>query len=445
MRSELQAGDTLRLERARAVVTVDRRLGAGGQGVVHRAMLNGAPFAVKWYGDNNHAGDLRESVNMLVRRGRAPHPSFVWPIDVVVSDRIPGYGYLMRLIEPRFVTLAQMLNAPEQPSFRVIATLGRELVDAFAALHAAGLCYRDISFGNVRVDPIAAEVAVIDIDNIGTDGDEVFVRGTPPFMAPEIVRGEALPTSITDLHSLAVLLFWLFVRGHPLLGSRTDSTYNWDHNRHVSEAELLVRNFGHDPLFVFHPHNQLNRPLPGDPMTMWWNIYPRFLRDLFITAFTTGLTDPSLHGRVTEGTWRRALLLLHDSVATCASCGAAVFYDPQRAGTCWDCRAATPTPPLLETPGGTVVLSEGAVVSMRHLYRSRDHQSVLAQVESHPGRAGQVVLRNMSGQPWVVHPDGEEPRTVAPAQRVAIRPMTIDFQNCRGRIIQPPVPKDGRA
>jgi serine/threonine protein kinase len=44
------------------------------------------------------------------------------------------------------------------------------LVDAFAALHSAGLCYRDISLGNLRVDPAAREAAIIDVDNVGVDG-----------------------------------------------------------------------------------------------------------------------------------------------------------------------------------------------------------------------------------------------------------------------------------
>ena len=73
----------------------------------------------------------------------------------------------MPLLEPRFVSLAQVLNEDPQPSFRVIITIGRELVNAFAALHSAGLCYRDISFGNLRVDPAACEAAIIDVDNVG--------------------------------------------------------------------------------------------------------------------------------------------------------------------------------------------------------------------------------------------------------------------------------------
>jgi serine/threonine protein kinase len=138
---------------------------------------------------------------------------------------MPGFGYVMPLLEPRFVSLAQLLNTERQPSFRVITTIGRELVDAFAALHSAGLCYRDISFGNLRVDPAAREAAIIDVDNVGVDGGSALVKGTGPFMAPELLRDEALPSTVTDLHSLAVLLFYLLMHGHPLFGVRTDASW----------------------------------------------------------------------------------------------------------------------------------------------------------------------------------------------------------------------------
>jgi DNA-binding helix-hairpin-helix protein with protein kinase domain len=357
-------------------------------------------------------------------------------METVTCEGMPGFGYVMPLLDPRFVSFAPMLSQPEQPSFRVIATIGRELVDAFAALHASGLCYRDISFGNLRVDPVAAEVAIIDNDNVGTDGGDIFVRGTMRFMAPEIIRGEALPSTVTDLHSLAVFLFYLFVHGHPLEGSRSDSTYTWQSGGHVSESELAVRHLGVDPLFVFDPKDGSNRPAPGDPMLTWWGIYPDFFRAVFIQAFTTGLSDATLTGRVTEGTWRRALQRLRDSVSDCPRCRAAVFYDPGKPWQkCWNCGSIPPVPPRLEVQGQSLVLSEGAELTSHHLNKDRDYRNVKAVVEAHPQRPGQVVLRNLTGKPWTVFPDGEGSKTVEPGQRLGVRSMTIDFHVARGRIV----------
>lgn len=431
----IQPGQALRMERAGAVLTVEQRIGEGGQGVVHAARLNGAPFAVKWFRPDTSNYEMRKSITALIRRGR-PHPAFVWPIDLVGSDHVPGFGYVMPLLEARFVSLAQLLNQDIQPSFRDIATIGRELVDVFAALHAAGLCYRDISFGNLLVDPAACQVAIIDVDNVGVDGGIVMVKGTGPFMAPEILRDEALPSTVTDLHSLAVMLFYLLMHGHPLDGLRTDASRGSGGHGEESELKLLVRHYGLEPLFIFDPHDPSNRPVSGNLVVNWWPIYPHQCRRVFKQAFTTGLHDASLNGRVTEGTWRRVLLSLHDCVFSCPGCGAAVFYDPEQPKQpCWYCYVPLPTPLKLKLPGSLLVLSEGAVVTSHHLNRDRDYQTACAVVEPHPGRPGQVVLRNLTDKPWTVVPDGEEPKRVAPSQRLGVRPLRIDFGSASGHIL----------
>ncbi|MGO8889888.1 MAG: hypothetical protein ACLQB1_09295 [Streptosporangiaceae bacterium] len=72
---------------------VGERLGEGGQGVVHEAAMGSVPCVVKWYRPNQPA-DLRHAIAKLAERER-PHPAFIWPIDLVVSDEMPGFGYVM--------------------------------------------------------------------------------------------------------------------------------------------------------------------------------------------------------------------------------------------------------------------------------------------------------------------------------------------------------------
>ncbi|HUC58716.1 MAG TPA: hypothetical protein VMA95_15040 [Streptosporangiaceae bacterium] len=426
-------GRTLRMVRAGTAVLVGERLGEGGQGVVHAVTIGGAPYAAKWY-RYAPSGELRRSIAALVERGR-PHRAFIWPIDLVVSDEISGFGYVMPRLEPRFSSFAQLVSKSEQPPFRVVISIGRHLVTAFEALHAAGLCYRDISFGNLWVDADQADVAIIDNDNVGLDSGEVFVWGTLRFMAPEVVRREAAPSSLTDLHSLAVFMFYLFMHGHPLEGVRTDSSYSWSPSDHHSETDLALRHFGTEPVFIFDPEDHSNPPRPGDPVAIWWRLYPRFFRAVFERAFTSGLRDPTGLGRVTEGVWRRALVRLSDCVSVCR-CNASVFYDPDDPGLrCWNCNQVPPRPPLLELPGATVVLSEGATLTAHHLSRNRDYDTVVATVEPHPARPGEVVLRNVSKKAWTMTPEGEPAKTVEPDRRLGIRPMSIDFGTAQGKII----------
>jgi DNA-binding helix-hairpin-helix protein with protein kinase domain len=432
------SGRSVRMACTGSEVTVGRRIGAGGQGDVYEAALGSRPVALKWLRPNSRTADQRRTIEALIAAGQ-PHRAFTWPIDIVEALGWPGFGYLMPLLDTgRFKSFAAMLNDPQQPPFRALITISRELVDAFAALHSSGVCYRDINFGNLQVDPVGAEVAIIDIDNVGVDGGAVFVKGTPRFMAPEIVRGDALPSTVTDLYSLAVFLFHIFMHGHPLEGSRTDSSYNWSEG-HVSESDLAVLHYGTEPVFVFDSNDASNRPVPGDPVVTWWGIYPRFLRDVFHRAFTTGISDASLSGRVLEGVWRRVLARLADCVSVCPSCRASLFWDPDDPTVaCWNCRRVPSQPALLELPGHqVVVLADGAVVTSRHLSEDRDYRKVMAAVEPHPSRPGAIVVRNLSGRGWKVVPDGEGPKTVGPDQRLGVRPMVIDFGPVRGRIVGP--------
>jgi DNA-binding helix-hairpin-helix protein with protein kinase domain len=446
MRDELlRPGQVLRMERGSTALAVGDRLGEGAFGVVHQARLyqagtrpgpgSGKPrFAVKWFRPVARSERIRQSILALVQRGQPPHPAFVWPIDLVRSDEAPGFGYVMPLLSSRFVSLARMLDPSVEPDVRAVTTIGRELVEAFAALHSSGLCYRDISFGNLRVDPATAEVAIIDVDNVGVDGGIAFVKGTGPFMAPEVLRDEAVPSTITDLHSLAVLLFYLLMHGHPLEGKRTDESYDWEHDR-PSELAITQQNFGFSPLFAFDPDDPSNRPLPGESASLRWPILPVQCRRAFIRAFTVGLWDASLHGRVKEGTWRRALLSLHDSVYPCPTCGATSFYDPEQPGQrCWQCGVPLAVPNRLEAPGGAVVLAEGAVVTSHHLYRDHGYREARARVEPHPRELGRLVMRNMTERTWAIVPDNEPPRGVAPGQLLAVRPMIIDYGIGRARI-----------
>jgi eukaryotic-like serine/threonine-protein kinase len=428
--SDLQAGDVVRLRSAGETVRVSKRLAQGGQGTVYLAEMNGQEFALKWYSPEANPrmrAWLAAHMAWLVQHGKPDHDAFMWPIDIAEREGSTEFGYLMPLMDARFRSFARLLKDAELPGFRTLIRIGINLVDAFAALHTTGLCYRDISFGNIYVDPESGDVAVIDNDNVGPNGGETVVRGTAQFMAPEVIRGEVPPSIETDLFSLAIFLFFLFCFGHPLEGEAVEASYSWEDDHRLSEEEILLKHYGREPVFVFDPGNETNRP-PGDSsVENWWGIYPRFFRNLFIKSFTTGLTDSSMTGRLTEGMWRRNLQRLADCVWQCENCSAAIFYDPEDAGhRCWSCGLVPPPPLLLTTPGFAVVLATGATLTGRHLKRPSIAATVLAEVESDPRYPG-ALLRNLTDEAWTVQPEGEQAKTVKPGYRLLARPMTIEL------------------
>jgi hypothetical protein len=200
----------------------------------------------------------------------------------------------------------------------------------------------------------------------------------------------------------------------------------------------LLKHYGREPIFVFDPVNNANRPLQDSPVRNWWSIYPKFFRKLFVRSFTTGLTDPSLTGRLTEGMWRKGLRRLADCVMQCGNCEAAMFFDPDDPGhRCWSCGTIPPPPLLLTAPGHILVLTAGAVLTGRHLKWPAMADKVLAEVETDPRYPG-MLLRNRTDEVWTIEPAGEETKKVKPGHRLLARPMTIEFAGKQAAVERAP-------
>jgi serine/threonine protein kinase len=280
------------------------------------------------------------------------------------------------------------------------------------------LCYADISFGNIFVDPASGAVQICDNDNVGVDGAGTDVLGTPYFMAPEVVRGEAAPSTATDRFSLAVLLFCLLTRHHPLLGSREQRIENLD-------ATSLTTLLGADPVFVFDPDNESNRPVPGahDNVVVIWPALPGFVRRLFVRSFTLGLRDPQT-GRVTESEWRRCMHRLRQLILQCRRCGAEQFFDPESPDgqrcAAPDCGAPLGRPALLEA-SSTIVLQPGRVVCSDDLAPTQTNGSAPVAEVLLNARTEALGLRNVSDSAWTLLRADLPPTAVAPGQAIVVR------------------------
>ncbi len=372
-------------------------LGAGGQGEVYRAKLGGTVFALKLYHRQASTPEQRATIERLIEK-RAPAPYFLWPMNMVEDRQEGRFGYLMPLREARFRSTEDLMARRVTASFRALIDAALQLADGFLQLHSRGLCYRDISFGNLFIDPANGDVRICDNDNVGIAGTPGGVLGTPRFMAPEIVRAEALPSAETDRFSLAVMLFYLLMGGHPLEGRREAEIRCLD-------RPAMDRLYGLDPLYVFDPADGSNRPVPGlhDNPLVFRNIYPRILLDTFERAFTEGLGDP--HGRIRESVWRNVFGRVRDLLMNCPGCGAQGFFDPEAAAPtpCWRCRRPRPVPTRIVLDGAPVVLQAGTRLGGHHVRRDPfNYQPALAEVAAHPTQPGLLGLRNQSPDTWTV-------------------------------------------
>ncbi|OIJ66403.1 serine/threonine-protein kinase [Streptomyces mangrovisoli] len=212
------------------------RLGGGGMGTVWRArdLLLHRSVAVKEVRppdidlaehDPEGARMLRERV---LREARAlasvQHPNVV-TIHHIVDGGEGTYPWLvMELVEGG--SLADRLErGPMAP--HEAARLGREVLAALDAAHAAGIQHRDVKPANVllRPDgrPVLTDFGIAAIRESTTLTATGSIIGTPDYMAPERITGvRGGPAS--DLWSLAMMLYVAVEGHHPLRRGTTLAT-----------------------------------------------------------------------------------------------------------------------------------------------------------------------------------------------------------------------------
>jgi len=398
----LENGRSIRTDILQRDCKVEKLLGRGGQGEVYQVTLSGQPMALKWYYPVSATLEQRLGLEMLVKRG-VPDIRFLWPVDLAASPGSAGFGYIMPLRPERYKSINDLVMFRVKASYRVLATGGASLADGFYRLHSAGLCYRDISFGNVFFDPQTGDVLICDNDNVSEDGAAPsYVVGTQRFMAPEIVRGEARPSTQTDLYSLAVLLFYMLVNHHPLDGKQETAI-------HCSDDAAMNFLYGTNPIFIFDPNDRSNEPLHGyhDNALIRWPILPRFVRDMFTRAFTVGLRASA--ARVRESEWIDALVQLRDAIFPCTWCGRSTFFDIaayQEAGdtpaSCWSCRQRLVLPARIQFNKTFVMLNADTKLYPHHIDAKQwnNFTQPIGDVVQHPSKPDLWGIRNQSEYTW---------------------------------------------
>ena len=416
---------------------IDHVVGEGGQGTVYAATVGSRTYALKWYRPGMADQDLRRRIPILIDRG-TPDPRFLWPVEQITDETGEGFGYLMPLAPQGFRELFTLFapsnsEANTRIDLRSRAQLAIEIVDCFLKLHASGFCYRDINLGSFLIDPNSLAIRVCDNDNIDVNGTSSSSVGTLLFMAPELVRGEAKPSADTDLHSLAVLLFYLLTDGHPLLGQA-------EYEIAYPDADDWQRLLGLEPCFIFDPNHARNAALPGvhDRQIAIWNTLPPGLRELFARTFGPGLSTPRRRSLPSE--WRPMLAIIRDTAVTC---GCPTQFDTVVSGAsstadadcnCSLCGARLPNVHRLEIGGLRIVLTQTAKLLASQIGLSDREDRIIGLVAKSP--AGLDGLRNVGELEWRIEDASGRSAVVPPGRGVTLAPgVQIKFGSTTGTVI----------
>jgi hypothetical protein len=213
-----------------------------------------------------------------------------------------------------------------------------------------------------------------------------------------VVRGEAVPDTLTDRHSLAVVLFKIFIRHDPLMGRNYV-----DKVCLTEEAEKEL--YGDKPVFIFDPDDRSNEPVPGihlNPLKLW-PAYPDYIKEAFIRSFSRGMKNP--HERLTEHEWQNLLIRFRSEILTCL-CGRELFVgklvrEADGLFRCVQCQTKGSYPLRLVLNGHPVYLFPHSKLYRCHTeLDSDDYQTVTGEVLRNKNSPGLWGIKNLSNELW---------------------------------------------
>ena len=390
-----------------ADIVVENKLGEGGQGYVYKIIYNGQPKALKIYKHDvfNNPKAFYKNLKNNVEKG-SPSPHFLWPIDMLKWDG-NTFGYVMDLRPPEYVELVDLMNAKKAvffASYKAAVTAALEMSTAFRVLHSQGYSYQDLSDGNFFINPKTGSILICDNDNVSEYGQNTGILGTPQYMAPEIVRGEAKPSVYTDRFSLAVVIFILLTMTHPLEG-----------RRHLCEI-LTPKNeqiiYGTEPIFILDPDDHRNAPVAGVHISIGqvWPEFPQYIKDMFIKQFSKEIMM-SPQRRATESDWQQILMRLRSDVVRCPYCGGDNLSYDKAKPICGGCGRPLVIQHYLKLSGTDykVPIAHGNVVYRMQLSSSNIDVACdqVLLIRPHPKNQSELVLQNVSdSELCVIKPSG---------------------------------------
>jgi hypothetical protein len=177
-------------------------LGTGAMGTVFAAYdprldRRVAVKVLRATGDADHNQRVLDEARAL---GRLAHPNVVAVHD---ADEVDGALYIVMELAPGAPLRAW--SAADHP-WREIADVMRQAALGLAAIHAAGVVHRDVKPDNLIIG--GDRVRVVDFGVAAREHASATgpIAGTPLYMAPEVLAGEAA-TEASDQFSFGVTLY----------------------------------------------------------------------------------------------------------------------------------------------------------------------------------------------------------------------------------------------
>ena len=406
------------------IIVVGKKLGEGGQGAVYEVDYKGQKKALKWYSGKKIKNPKKfyENLENNIKKGK-PTGAFLWP-EAITEKQGAAFGYIMDLRPPEYKDFSRFLMGRESfASITAWVNSSLQIIEGFGELHRAGYSYQDLNDGNFFINPQNGNVLICDNDNVSEWGKNSGIAGKARYMAPEIVAKGAKPNVETDLFSLAIILFLLWTNNHPLEGkSACPPCMNAEHEKRI---------YGSNPVFVWDPADDSNRPVQGihKGAIVRWPFLPLYLRETFTKAFSKELMNKP-QDRIMARYWLRTFIRMRSEVYKC-SCGEIYFADPIEQNACPGCNKKNIFPMYIKTKRYNVPVHHRTKLYACHTEKdSEDNFEKLCGEVSANG--SDFLFKNLTKDIWSLG-DGT---TVASNGTVVLKKgMTINFALVKVEVI----------
>jgi serine/threonine protein kinase len=228
-----------------------RRLGEGGDGSVYLARLMGPDdfeqrFVLKVPKDNAQAiTNLKEEARLLLR---LTHPNIVAVRDYGYTD--PTRRVPVLVLEHGGIPLTQLLHSVGRIEPGLSIAIALQVCAALAYAHQFNVIHRDIKPDNILVSRVG-QVRVIDWgiakgEHRADKTAENRIKGTPTYLAPEMIRCEPLDAR-TDVWQVGILLY-LMLTGFPPWTAKSEQALDKDKDAWKIELGGRIMHKRHPPI-----------------------------------------------------------------------------------------------------------------------------------------------------------------------------------------------------
>lgn len=208
-------------------------LGEGGMGRVYAAedVQTGIVVAIKMLFGSPDSERLHSEIDALHEMG---HPNIV---RVFAHGATPeGVPYLV-MERLRGTPLGVAIRRDGALAYPRIARIGAQILAGLGALHERGYIHADIKSDNVLVEAQADDrTKLIDVGlSPISPANRQWFTGTPEYVAPEVILGEA-PGVASDLYGVGIVLFEMVTGTTPFAGGTPDQIFD----RHIDEIPVTA-------------------------------------------------------------------------------------------------------------------------------------------------------------------------------------------------------------